>query len=107
MHELINKLLKKRGVTFEQLDESERAQLEKWKSILSGKEVTLQDVQEFCDRQITLIEMKFDIGNTSVLNDRLVLLHSVYRKLKSVVSDNSEKKREKLEAELTAMIIGE
>lgn len=105
MHELIEKLLEKRGVELKDLNEEETAQLERWKAVLNGKEVKLEDVSKFCSMQLEMIEKQFDnLTNPDKLNERLVLLHSVYRKLRKVVSDSDKGVREKLEAELTAMI---
>lgn len=106
MHELIERLLDKRGLSLDNLSEEERLQLEKWQATLVKKEVTVTDIVDFCDNQLSFIEKQFDnIENTSQTNDRLVILHSVYRKIRALLSDTSKKQREKLEAELTAMIL--
>lgn len=105
MHELLEKLIEKRGVELKDLDEEEQAQIERWQSVLSGKEVSLENVNKFCAIQIDMIEKQMDNNtNESQLNDRLVLLHSVYRKISKVLGDSTKVAREKLEAELTSMI---
>lgn len=109
MHELIEKLLQKRGIDLKDLDQDERETFDKWQFTLTNKkEVTPDDILKFCDIQIELIEKQFDnVANAEKLNERLVFMHSIYRKLRKIANNSDQKVREKLESDLTSMIFAE
>lgn len=108
MHPLLEKYLDKKSIaSIDQLDADEKATLKQWEVTLKGKEVTVADVVDFCQVQLGFIERQFDNLDTPAgRNDRLVLMHSLYRKICTLLTA-PQKERAALEAKLTDMIYSE
>ena len=58
MNYLIEKLLKKRKVKFEELDEDEKETFDKWQKILS-EDISLETLNDFCEAQKEVIENNY------------------------------------------------
>ena len=112
MHALLSKLLSKRGVDKESLDTkplfqgapSEKEQFFQWEKILSGGDLTVDKIRDFCKDQIKAIEGQWkDLNNSKEKNERLILMHTVYSTIiKSIESPQAE--RESLEKYLINLI---
>ena len=105
MHNLIEKLLNKRGIkNIEELDKDEKETFEGWQSILSKEELTIGDVKQFCQSQVDVIENKWKDYNTE--NEKkaeLIPYHTVYKTLLLAI-DSPRSARENLENQLLQMI---
>lgn len=87
-----------------ELSTEEKATLETWKRILTEGEVSVDKVKQFCDYQLSVIEMRF---RETALSDRekanLTLVHSVYSSLRAaIIAPKAE--RETLEKYLNTLI---
>lgn len=110
MNNLLAKLLVKRGITRKDLDDkpvipgvaSEKDQFEQWEKLLSGEEVTVKNIEDFCKYQIGQIEKKWeDFSNAG--NEKLVMVHTVYNTiLKAISAPKAE--REALEKYLIQLL---
>ena len=87
MHNLIEKLLNKRGIkNVTELQPEEKATFDKWSGILTD-EVTVDTILEFCKNQLNLIELQWkDLNNSKEKNERLILLHTVYKTLVDIIT---------------------
>lgn len=105
MHLLLDKILKKRGVDdTAKLSEEEKETFDRWQKILSEGEVTLETVKNFCETQLGVIEGKFkELDRDKDKTERLVLLHSVYKSLLSIIS-SPRVERENLEKYLNSLL---
>lgn len=105
MHNLLQRLLKKRGLdSITQLDEFEKQDFERWQGILSEGEITVQKIQEFCKKQIKIIEGQWrDLDNTKEKNDKLITQHIIYKTLLELIESQGIQKEnlEKYLEELT------
>lgn len=104
MHTLLQRLLEKRNVDIKDLQGEEKNTFSKWESMLSGKEVTVEKIADFCKSQVMLIETQWDnLDNPDKKNERLILLHTVYQKIGRLISAE-QREREQLEKYLTELI---
>lgn len=89
MHLLLSKLLQKRGIeNKEQLTKEEKEWFEEKDKILSlADEITVKDFEVFCKNQLNLIEDQWkNLDNSTVKNERLILLHNVYSSILKAVN---------------------
>jgi len=101
---LIDLILKKRGVKPEELDEEEKQTIEGWRKILAADEIGLDEVTQLCSGAIDNIEAQFrDLDNTKEKIERLVLQHSIYSTIKSVI-ESPKAQREQLVAYLQTQL---
>jgi hypothetical protein len=101
MNNLLSKLLLKRGVTRNDLDEPEKKDFDRWEKILSEGDVTVESIGNFCKAQISAIEAKWkDFDNT---NERLVIAHTIYSTIIKALTANKVE-RESLEEYLNNLI---
>lgn len=57
---ILDKLLSQKGIkNIEELSPEERATFDKYKLTLTGKTVTIKDLEDFCRSQIRIIEGRF------------------------------------------------
>ena len=114
MLEILSKLLNKRGITKAQLSSealipggiSEKDQFEKWEKVLSGEEVTVESIKQFCEGQKKKIEMQWKgFGNDTQKNERLIVAHTIYSAILEV-TDAKKVERESLEQYLNQIING-
>ena len=60
MHKLLSNLLLKRGIeSIKDLDESEKQDFENWNKVLSKRELTTDDIKNYCKTQCDNIEIKW------------------------------------------------
>lgn len=87
MHILLEKLLRKQKIeSLSELRPEEQEVYDNWERILSQGEVTVDKIAAFCQSQIGIIETKWnDLDNTNSKNDRLILLHTVYRAILNMI----------------------
>lgn len=87
MHPLIEKLLRKRGIKdVTELTPDERATFAGWQSKLSG-EMTVTKIADYCRGQLESIERQWmDMNNSTEKNQRLIIQHTTYKALLSVIS---------------------
>ena len=104
MHQLIERIMGKRGITLDTLTTEEKKTFDGWQATLTAKKVTAPQIAEFCDRQKSAIETQWtNLENNTQKNERLILLHTIYSKISSLIqSDKNE--RESLEKYLTTLI---
>lgn len=91
---LLSRLLKKRGIKdTSELSPEERADFERWKGILSGGEITVEKILDFCNTQKSLIETQWENkDNSKEKNERLIVAHTIYSKLvKLITAPQAEK----------------
>ena len=104
MHPILVKLLNKRNVKKEELTKEELTDFDRWDKILSGGEVTVEKVGEFCKAQIGAIEAQWkDLNNDTKKNERLIIAHTIYSTiLKTLTAPEIE--RSALESYLNKLI---
>ena len=104
MHELLQRLLGKRGVKVDELDQEEKKVFEGWQEALSKSELTTQDIKNFCQSQIDIIETKWaDYGLEQNKKAELIPYHHVYKTISKVV-DSPKQMIESLEKNLLQLI---
>lgn len=105
MHSLISRLFEKRKIVdLQSLSNEENETFRKWDAILSTEEVTPDSIKKFCLQQREFIERQWDnLDNSERKNERLILQHTMYSKLLSVI-DAPQKEREQLESYLQSLI---
>jgi len=105
MHGLLTKLLFKRNIKdVTKLSQEESVQFENWNKILSKDELTIADIKEFCQYQISIIENKWaDYNIDQNKKNELLPYFTVYKCILSAI--NSPKAaRESLEMQLNQLI---
>ena len=101
---ILDKLLKKRGVTIDQLDNEEKQTFENWRKILSKDSLTIEDIKQFCQSQISIIEGKWtDMERDNAKKAELIPYHTVYKMLLTAI-DSPKSTRENLEAQLNQLL---
>lgn len=100
MHYLLEKLLGKRGIKDTDLIDEEKVQFSNWERILSKEELTTEDIKLFCNRQISIIEIKWsDLSLEQVKKAELIPYHTVYRLLLAAI-DSPKAAKEAVEQQL-------
>ena len=105
MHNLLKKILNKRGINdIEQLDVEEKKTFESWNSVLGKDSLTIEDIKDFCQQQVELIENKWaDYGIEQSKKAELIPYHTIYSTLLKVV-DSPKAQREALERNLQQLL---
>lgn len=99
---ILSRLLEKRGVTEDSLNGEEKVQFDNWKRTLSGGEITVTTIRDFCTRMIDVIETKWrDFEYKD--KEKLLPSHSVYKAILGII-DGPKTEKEKLEQYLTNLI---
>lgn len=99
---LLHKLLEKRGIEkVEDLSPEEFQIFERYRMVLTGSTVTLDQVKEFCHAQIAIIEAKCD-GITPLTSVQQACLHVYINILKAIEAPEAE--RTSLERHLNQLI---
>lgn len=104
MKDILYRLLNKRGLKVEELDNDEKAQFETWNAILSKEELTLEDVKQFCLTQCEIIKGKwsnYDLENAK--KAEFIPYFTVYSTLLQVIQ-SPKVARENLEKHLLQLI---
>ena len=106
MHILLSKLLAKRGIEkLDDLSKEEKEWFDAKQRILSQQDdITVDDFKKFCQSQIDLIQDQWkNLDNTTLKNERLVILHTVYSTILKVAT-GSKTEREMLEDHLQQIL---
>ena len=104
MLDILNKLLQKRGVQYEQLDVEEKKQFDDWKLVLTKEELSTQDIKDFCQSQVDVIEGKWqDLSLEQTKKAELIPYHTVYNLLLKVI-DSPKEARNGLEKNLRQLL---
>lgn len=100
----IDKLLSKRGIKNEEdLSIEERQTLQKYRSILSGEKISVENIKTFCQAQVNLIQTKF--ADNPRIDDDVYLkacLHVYLNIIKAIEAPELE--REILEKHLEQLV---
>lgn len=104
MLDILNQLLQKRGVTYDELREDEKVQFGQWKLVLTKDELTTQDIKNFCQQQVDIIEAKWsDLNLEQTKKAEMIPYHTVYNLLLKVI-DSPKEAKEALEKNLRQLI---
>ena len=105
MKDILSKLLQKRGLSSTQeLDKEEQATFETWQAVLSKDELTTEDIKNFCQNQVDVIEGKWqDLNTTQDKKAELIPYHTVYNLLLKAI-DSPKAAREALEKNLQQLL---
>jgi signal transduction histidine kinase len=96
MHQLIEKLFKKRGINdVNDLSEEEKRNFDEWQGALTKEQLTPNDIKEFLGRQISVIESKWqDLTMENAKKAELIPYHTVYTLLLRVIDSPLESKKQ-------------
>lgn len=105
MSDILQKLLKKRGLdSANELDPEEKATFETWRAVLNKDELTVDDIINFCQSQVSAIENKWtDLNLEQSKKAELIPYHTVYKLLLAAI-ESPKDAREALEKNLTQLI---
>ena len=104
MHNILSRLLAKREIGFEQLDKDEKQTFEQWQAVLSKDELTIEDIKNFCQSQIDVIDGKWsDLNVSQEKKAELIPYRTVYNLLLKAI-DSPKAVREALEKNLQQLI---
>lgn len=104
MNFLLSKLLSKRKIQREDLSGEEKEDFVRWEKILSGGEISVEKISEFCKSQISIIENQWkDMSNDPKKNERLIIAHNIYSSILKVI-DSPEAEKVALEEYLNKLI---
>lgn len=105
MHNLLSRLLNKRGIHDpNQLDKEEQELFEQWQKVLNTEELTLEDVKKFCKGQLGIIEAKWaDYDKDNSKKAELIPYWTVYSILLKTI-DAPKAAREALEQQLNQLL---
>lgn len=105
MHSLLVKYLEKLGIKNpNELKEEERVIYDNWQTILAKEQLTIEDIKQFCNTQISIIENKWaDLNLDQAKKAELIPYHTVYKTL-LVTMDSPKAAREALETQLRQLI---
>lgn len=105
MHTLITKWMQRVGIKrYEEATPEEKQTIENWQKVLTGEKITVEKIVDFCQNQLKTIEGDWkNLDNKAQKNERLVLLHTVYRAILELIQA-PEKERESLEKYLQSLL---
>jgi len=105
MHQLLTKLFEKRGIKdARELSEEERKDFDNWNAVLSKEELTLEDVKEFCQTQVEVIENKWkDLSVSNAQKAEWIPIHNVYSTILLAIK-SPRSAREALENQLNQLL---
>jgi hypothetical protein len=105
MHQLLSRLLQKRGIKDPQeLTTEEKVDFEKWQLVLNKEELTTEDIKIFCQMQIGKIEARWaDLGTENAKKAELIPFHTCYKLLLSAIS-SPKSAREAVEQQLNQLL---
>lgn len=103
---ILEKLLNKIGVkSVDELEPEEKATYETWRKVLSSEELSMDDLKQFIQMQISVIEGKWkDLNLDQNKKAELIPYHTVYKTLEQVLC-SPKSAREQLEAQLNQLLI--
>ena len=104
MIDILNQLLQKRGVKYDDLREEEKTQFEQWKLVLTKDELTTQDIKNFCQQQVDIVNGKWqDLNLEQAKKAELIPYYTIYSLLLKVL-DSPKEAREALEKNLRQLL---
>jgi len=105
MHNLLNKLFEKRGITdVNSLDKEEREVFESYNKVLSQEPFGVDNIKAFCESQISIIEGKWaSLELENAKKSELIPYHTVYKILLHVI-ESPNKAKEQMEKHLELLI---
>lgn len=105
MKDILSQILRKRGLnSVEELDKDERQTFDTWQAVLSKDELTVQDIKNFCQSQVDVIEGKWaDLNTENSKKAELIPYHTIYNLLLKVI-DSPKATRESLEKNLQQLL---
>ena len=106
MKTTLQKLLIKKGIKdTSELNDEEKAIFENWNKVLSKEELSVNDIREFCQNQIDVINGKWkDLNLENSRKAEMIPYFTVYQTLLQAI--NSPKAiREQLEKHLNQLLI--
>lgn len=104
MKDILNRLLAKRGLKIEELEQEEKETFEQWNAVLSKDELTLDDIKQFCQTQCEVIEGKWrDYNLENIRKAELIAYHTVYKTLLMAIG-SPKSARENLEKHLQQLL---
>ena len=105
MIDILGKLLRKRGLnSVDELDTDEHRTWDSWKAVLSKGELTIEDIKQFCQNQVEIIEAKWkDLNIEHSKKSELIPYHTVYKVLLSAIG-SPQAAREALEKNLIQLL---
>ena len=104
MYDILNRILQKRGVKYEDLDKEEKKQFEDWKLVLTKDELTVEDIKNFCQQQVDIVNGKWqDLNLEQAKKAELIPYYTVYNLLLKVI-DSPKEAKESLEKNLVQLI---
>lgn len=105
MIKILADLLQKRNIKdIKELSTAEKADFDRWEAVLSGEEITVPKILEFCTRQKAAIELKWENTDNPVdKNERLIIMHTIYSKIIRMIQAE-EAERKALEKHLASLV---
>ncbi len=105
MPPILQKYLHKLGIKdILDLKEDEKKDFDRWERILTEGNITVDKILDFCSAQVKIIETQFkNLDNTANKNERLILLHTIYNTLITLIK-SPEAERENLEKYLNTLL---
>ena len=105
MHQLLAKILRKRGIeSLDELTPEEKANFDEWRAVLSKEELTIADIKEFCKAQCEIIKQKWtDYNLDQAKKAELLPYFTVYSVMLKAI-DSPKTAREALEKQLENLI---
>lgn len=105
MKNILQRLLTKRGLnSVEELDQEEKQTFQQWQATLTKDELTTEDIRQFIQGQISVIEAKWsDLNVEQARKAELLPYHTVYRMLLQAINSPALA-RDALEKNLAQLI---
>lgn len=94
MHNILRKLLDKRNIeSKDELSKEEYADFERWNKVLSEEDISVEAIKDFCADKVKIIEAQMaDLNNDPKKNQRLVIMHVVYKSILGVIDGKKAEK---------------
>lgn len=104
MKDIIHRILNKRGLKLEELSVEEKETYETWNAVLSKDQLTTEDIKNFCQSQVDVIEGKWaDLNVEQSKKAEMIPYHTVYNLLLKVI-DSPKEARNALEKNLQQLL---
>ena len=106
MHQILTRLLNQKGIkNVTELSSDEKTDFDRWESILSDGEMTVEKIVVFCKNQLNIVENQWKNLDASTLkNERLIIAHTIYRALLDAI-EGPKTNREFLESYLNQLLV--
>jgi len=106
MHITLSKYLEKIGLKkLEDATPEEKQTFDRWNEILSEKDITVKDIEHLCAFEKGEIEkMWSNVNNAEKLNERLILLHTIWSKIEGAINPDTAE-RDALEEHIEKLML--